>query len=198
MSPSFIFCNRRYLYGMNPYLFTSQRLGFRTWRNDDIDAMAVINADPEVMRYFPNTQDREQTASFVARMQGMYEERGYCYFALETLEDGRFIGFTGLMWQDYGTSFSPCTDIGWRLATSAWGMGYATEAAKRCLQYAFKELKLETVVAAAPRVNLPSIHVMQKAGMEYLQDFSHPRLKGDLRLERCVLYGIEREQFGNE
>ncbi len=177
---------------MNPYLFTSQRLGFRIWRNDDIDAMAAISADPHVMRYFPAVATREQTASFIARMQSMYEERGYCYFALETLDDGKFIGFTGLMWQEYETTFTPCTDIGWRLAASAWGRGYATEAAVRCLQYGFEEAKLEKIVATAPRINLPSIHVMQKAGMQYLQDFTHPRLKGNLRLERCVLYGTCR------
>jgi len=182
---------------MTPYLFTSQRLGFRTWDENDIDAMAAINADPEVMRFFPATQDWQQTASFIARMQAMYEDRGYCYFALEKLDDGKFIGFTGLMWQDYGTTFTPCTDIGWRLAANAWGRGYATEAARRCLQYAFDELKLEEVVATAPRINLPSIHVMQKAGMSYLQDFTHPRLKGHQRLERCVLYGCNPESFEN-
>lgn len=147
-----------------------------------------------VMRYFPALQGRAETASFIARLQANYEERGYCYFALETLDDRQFIGFTGLMWQNYDAPFTPCTDMGWRLATSAWGKGYATEAAVRCIQYAFDELKLEKVVATAPRVNLPSINVMQKAGMRYIQDFNHPRLKGDERLERCVLYGRSAAQ----
>lgn len=178
---------------MQRYLFTSQRLGFRTWRSDDVDAMAAINADPEVMRYFPAIQDRQQTASFIARMQAMQENRGYCYFALETLEDNTFIGFTGLMWQDNNNELPPCTDIGWRLATRAWGKGYATEAAIRCLEYAYKDLNLKEVIATAPRVNQPSINVMQKAGMEYSRDFMHPGLKGDQRLERCVLYRKSRQ-----
>lgn len=180
---------------MQRYLFTSLRLGFRTWQDDDVDAMAAINADPEVMKYFPALQDRQQTALFIARMQAMYKTRGYCYFPVETLDTGTFIGFTGLMWQDYDAPFTPCTDMGWRLAANAWGKGYATEAAIRCIKYAFEDLKLEKVVATAPGVNLPSIRVMQKAGMRYLQDFNHPRLKGDLRLERCVLYGRSAGQI---
>ena len=173
---------------MKSYLFTSQRLGFRTWLQDDIDALAAINADNVVMEFFPSVQTREQTAAFILRMQAMYEQRGYCYYAVDTLHDAAFIGFTGLAWQEYEAHFTPCVDIGWRLAAGAWGKGYATEAATRCLHHGRRELGLGPILSVAPRANVPSIRVMQKAGLSYVQDFTHPLLKGNLRLERCVLY----------
>ena len=73
------------------YLFTSTRLGFRNWRANDLEAMAAINADPQVMEFFPGIQDREHTAAFIQRMQQQYAEKGFCYFAVDKLEDGQFI-----------------------------------------------------------------------------------------------------------
>jgi RimJ/RimL family protein N-acetyltransferase len=82
----------------------------------------------------------------------------------------------------------PCTDVGWRLAKEHWNKGYATEGAIRCLQYAHDTLLLPVIYATAPAINLPSIHVMQKAGMQYHTDFIHPRLANDERLRHCVAY----------
>lgn len=170
------------------YLFTSLRLGFRGWTEADIPLMAAINADPEVMRFFPATQSAEQTGNFVRRMQAELAAKNYCYFAVEELATGIFIGFTGMMEQTYEADFTPCTDIGWRLAKTAWGKGYATEGAKRCLAYGFEQADLKTIYATAPEINLPSIAVMKKAGMQYMQHFKHSRLAGNERLENCVLY----------
>lgn len=170
------------------YLFSSERLGFRNWTGDDLPLMTALNADEEVMTYFPGIQSRRQTSGFIARMQEMYDARGYCYFATETLADGKLIGFIGLAWQTYELSFAPCVDMGWRLARSAWGRGYATEGAKRCLAYAFETLGLSEVFALAPEVNIPSVSVMQKSGMQYYTAFRHPVLKEYPRLETCVCY----------
>lgn len=172
----------------NTYLFTSARLGFRCWTDADIPQMAAINADPEVMRFFPGTETPRQTADFIQRMQALYAAKGYCYFALEELANGRFIGFTGLADKTFTAGFTPCTDIGWRLAKAAWGKGYATEAAKCCLQYGFEKAGLPTIYAMAPAVNQPSIHVMQKAGMQFAGYFKHPLLQDHAVLEDCVLY----------
>lgn len=177
------------------YLFTSERLGFRNWNIADLDAMTAINTDPEVMQFFPAPYDREQTAAFIDRMQKMYAEKRYCYFAVETLREQAFIGFTGLAWQTYEAPFTPCIDIGWRLARKAWGMGYATEAAKRCLEYAFEDLLLDEVKAVAPVVNKPSVRVMEKADMKRLLSFKHPALRESPLLEDCICYGITRERF---
>ena len=82
------------------------------------------------------------------------------------MASGEFIGFVGLCDQAYESPFTPCTDIGWRLAPEFWGKGYATEGAKRCLEYAFNDLRLDEIKSTAPKVNVPSIRVMEKANMQ--------------------------------
>src|SRR5688572_24415738 len=115
------------------YIFTSDRLGFRNWELTDIDEMYKINSDKKVMEFFPGVSTREQTIEFVERMKSQFDKKGYCYFAVDKLEDNRFIGFIGLSEQTYKTDFTPCVDIGWRIKSSEWNKGFATEGAKRCL-----------------------------------------------------------------
>ncbi|MCP4458773.1 MAG: GNAT family N-acetyltransferase [Cytophagales bacterium] len=182
------------LFSNNQYLFESERLGFRTWHGSDIANMAEINADPTVMEFFPSTQTLEQTQEFIERMRKNYNKSGYCYFAVDKLENGKFIGFIGLSNQDFKSDFTPCVDIGWRLKQSEWGKGYATEGAKRCLNFAFNELKLNIIKSHAPVLNLKSKQVMKKLGMNKVQTFNHPLLAGDERLQECVLYEIKASQ----
>jgi RimJ/RimL family protein N-acetyltransferase len=170
------------------YIFISERLGFRTWANDDLDFMSKINVDEEVMRYFPSTVDRSTTELFVTRMQQMYMNNGYCYFAVDRLDTGQFIGFIGLSDQTYDASFTPCVDIGWRLGRSAWGQGFATEGALRGLDYGHHDLSILRIVAVAPMINLPSIRVMQKIGMQQVMTFNHPVLHDYERLVQCEVY----------
>lgn len=175
---------------MSRYLFTSERLGFREWGYADIHAMAEINADSAVMEFFPAVQNLEQTEAFVTRMQQQQSEKGYCYFAVETLEDQAFIGFIGLSDKSFEADFTPCIDIGWRLSKSAWGHGYATEGARRCLAYGLNDLGMKQIHAIAPKVNERSEHVMRKIGMTKLSEFVHPQLLDDERLRLCVVYVI--------
>jgi RimJ/RimL family protein N-acetyltransferase len=173
----------------NPiYIFKSERLGFRNWIESDIDKMATINDNAAVMEYFPSTQTLEQTKAFIDRMQQLYTKTGFCYFAVDTLNDNKFIGFIGLAEQNFKSNFTPCIDIGWRLHPDAWYKGYATEGAKACLEYAFISLKLEQVYAMASAINLKSIDVMKKIGMHYVSNFIHPLLENNERLKDCVLY----------
>ena len=140
------------------------------------------------MRFFSATKTKTQTANFVAKMQAEYEKSGFCYFAVEILETSEMIGFIGLSAQDYECEFAPFVDIGWRLAKNTWNKGYATEGAKRCLQYAFDILKLKEVYAVTPVLNKKSEHLMQKIGMKKVTSFVHPLLLHDERLKMCVLY----------
>lgn len=171
-----------------PYLFTSSRLGFRNWETRDLEAMAAINADTGVMEFFPSTASVEKTAEFITHMQQQFTKSGFCYFAVETLADGAFIGFIGLMEKTFESDFTPCIDIGWRLDKRIWNRGYATEGARRCLQFAFETLHLREVFAMAPEVNIRSAHIMKKIGMQYVLSFEHPLLQQDERLRTCVLY----------
>ena len=174
------------------YIFSSQRLGFRAWQDSDIPLMTKISADPIVMEYFPSVADALQTESFLKRMQQMQIERGYCYFAVDRLEDKKFIGFIGLCYQEYESPVTPCVDIGWRLSPSAWGRGYATEGAQRCLAYGFETLGLAKIVAVATQHNIKSINVMKKAGMQFACAFEHPRLLDTPQLTTCVCYEIAK------
>jgi RimJ/RimL family protein N-acetyltransferase len=176
---------------MRSYLFKSARLGFRNWQEGDIDKLAAINADKEVMKFFPSLRTWQETGSFIERMQKQFEEKGYCYFAIDTLDEETFIGFIGLSEQNYVADFTPCIDIGWRLAKTAWNKGYATEGAKKCLEFAFQTLHLEQVYAIAPVVNAKSEHVMKKIGMRKVKTFDHPHMLNNDLLRKCVLYVIK-------
>lgn len=172
------------------YLFKSERLGFRTWKTSDIPKLLEMNSDEEVMRFFPSTQNETQTKNFVERMQQSFEDKGYCYFAVDELKTSQFIGFIGLAYQDYDVPFSPFTDIGWRLHKDYWNNGYATEGAKRCLDYGFHQLNLKNIKSIAPKTNRPSIHVMEKIGMKKQLEFEHPLLIDNKMLKDCVCYEI--------
>lgn len=170
------------------YLFTSDRLGFRQWEDRDIEPLHQINTDPRVMEYFPAIQTREQTSEFVLRMQAEYSNEGYCYFAVDALATMELIGFIGLSQKTFVSDFTPCTDLGWRLTHEYWNQGFATEGARRCLQFAFQDLQLQSVKAIAPAANARSVRVMQKIGMRLIKTFQHPSLDVDSWLQPCVLY----------
>lgn len=169
-------------------IFTSERLAFRSWQENDLEAMAAINANPKVMAYFPNTQTRSQTQSFIKRMQEEYRLKGLCYFAVELIKTNEFIGFIGLSTQTYAAPFTPCVDIGWRLDEKHWNNGYAQEGAKRCLTFGFNTLKLENIYAICPKSNKASEHVMKRIGMTLYTSFKHPLLESTPHLQECLVY----------
>lgn len=177
----------------NRYLFISQRLGFRNWKASDVTEFAAINADPMVMEHFPKTLSDHETKAFVERLKAHYDKHGYTYFATEVLETGELIGFIGLAYQEFESEFNPATDIGWRLKKTAWGKGYATEGALRCLDFAFNELKLKSIVSIRTENNLKSENVMSKIGLHKKGVFLHPNLKDYPEHEKCVWYEIERD-----
>lgn len=170
------------------YIFTSERLGFRSYSENDILEFAAINGDAEVMRYFESPMSDAQTADFVARMIKENQENGHCYFAVDILETGQFIGCIGLGKKDFESSFTPCVDIGWRLGKEFWGKGYATEGASRCLAYGFQVLELKEIYAITPKINTPSVHVMEKIGMKFHTEFVHPQLDPKGELNPCLCY----------
>jgi RimJ/RimL family protein N-acetyltransferase len=181
---------------MSPYLFTSERLGFRNWNDSDLNRMQEINADEQVMEFFPSIATPSETQAFIQRMQRHYEEKRYCYFAVDKLEDESCIGFIGLGDQTYAADFTPCVDIGWRISHREWHKGYATEGAQRCLDYAFTILNMERVYAVAPKINLRSEQVMIRIGMEKWGEFDHPKLSDHPRLQKCIVYAAHQSRHG--
>ncbi|ASK29397.1 GNAT family N-acetyltransferase [Chryseobacterium sp. T16E-39] len=174
------------------YIFQSTRLGFRDWLPSDVPIMSKINADPRVMEFFPALQSEKETIDFIERMQNQLKAKGFCYFAVDKLDTNEFIGFIGLSEQNFESDFTPCIDIGWRLRTEEWNKGYATEGAKRCLEYAFNDLAIKTVNSITPLINIKSEAVMKKIGMDKVKNFIHPRLQDAPHLQECVLYEIHQ------
>lgn len=173
------------------YIFTSERLGFRNWYLTDIDKMHEINSDEKVMEFFPSILTRGQTVEFIERMKNQLQDKGFCYFAVDKLEDSKFVGFIGLSEQTYQADFTPCIDIGWRIKSSEWNKGFASEGAKKCLEYALNILKIENIYSIAPKINTKSERIMIKIGMKKQFEFEHSLLTNNDRLKNCVLYKTE-------
>ena len=174
------------------YILKSERLGFRNWTKNDLTEFAKMNADLEVMEHFPKPLTEKETAEFIERLKKHYIKNGFNYFATEILTSGELIGFIGLAFQDYKTDFTPAVDIGWRLKKSAWGKGYATEGAKKCLEFAFNELNLDKIISTCTEKNSKSENVMKKIGMEKIGEFIHPKLKEYPQCEKCISYEINK------
>lgn len=178
----------------------TERLVLRRWRDEDRAPFAALNADPEVMRYFPNALTRAESDALLDRLETAIGERGFGFWALEVAETGRFIGFTGLSVPRFDAPFTPAVEVGWRLARENWGRGYATEAARRSLDFAFTELGLDEVVAFTPIANAPSRAVMRRIGMAHTpdDDFDHPSIAAGHPLRRHVLYRINAKEHPAE
>ncbi len=170
------------------------RLLMRRWTGADRDAFAAMNADPEVMRYFPVVQDRSTSDASVDRIEALFTVQGFGLWALERLDTGHFIGFTGLNPMPDGVPAAGGYEVGWRLAAAAWHQGYATEAATAVLRLAFGDLGLEELWSMTAVRNEPSQRVMQRLGMTYSTSFEHPRVPVGHPVRPHVLYRRTRRE----
>ena len=175
---------------MPPAVRGTERLVLRQWRESDLEPFARLNADPEVMRYFPAPLSREQSDAMVDRLSGHIEAEGWGMWALERRDTGEFIGFTGLGVPRQVLPFQPCVEVGWRLAATAWGHGFATEAAREALRVGFDELGLTEIVSFTAVPNMRSRAVMERLGMvrDAAEDFDHPAVDVGHPVRRHVLY----------
>jgi RimJ/RimL family protein N-acetyltransferase len=173
------------------------RLRLRSWRDDDLEPMVAICGDPEVMRYFPRPNTREEVVALLARHGANLAAGQPGLFAAERLEDRALLGFVGLARPSFEAPFTPCVEIGWRLAREAWGHGYATEAGRAVLDHAFGTLGLDEVVSFTSRVNERSRAVMVRLGMwaRREDEFDHPALPEGHPLRPHVLYRLLREEW---
>lgn len=176
---------------MPPVTLETPRLLLRPWREEDKAPFAALNADPEVMKYFPACLDREESDALAARMTGLILREGWGFWAVERKEGGRFIGTVGLNRVE-GLPFAPLVEVGWRLDRPFWGRGYATEAARAAMDFAWQRLGEKELVAFTAVLNEPSQGVMRRLGMTRLGDFEHPRIPQGHPLRPHVLYGLRR------
>ena len=156
----------------------TERLILRPWRDADLDPFAALNADPEVMAFFPSLVTRDECAQLIARVQAHFAREGFGLWALEVRGGAPFIGFCGIQRVPFEAPFTPAVEVGWRLARAHWGHGYATEAARAALAYGFGALALDEIVAFLVPDNRRSAAVCERLGMvrDPRGDFDHPRI----------------------
>ncbi|MBP3945426.1 GNAT family N-acetyltransferase [Psychrobacter sp. K31L] len=178
----------------------TERLYLRQWQAGDFATFADMNADPEVMQYFPKLLTPKVSDIIANKCQQLIADNGWGLWAVSLKVDeensGGFIGFVGLNDTHADMSFAPAVEIAWRLHNDYWGQGYATEAARASLHFAFTELGLDEVVSFTAVINKRSQLIMQRIGMTGTQDnFYHPALKATHPLAEHVLYKISRQQW---
>jgi len=175
----------------------TQRLLLRGWRDADLAPFAALNADPAVMEHFPAPLSRDDSDAFVGRQADGWSANGFGLWAVERLDGGDFIGFTGLTRPRFDAPFMPAVEIGWRFARNAWGQGFATEAARAALAYGFETVGLDEIVSFTSPVNMRSWRVMERLEMtrDPADDFDHPKLPHGHPLRRHVLYRLRRSDW---
>ena len=175
----------------------TERLLMRRWRESDLAPFAALNADPAVMEHFVAPLSRAESDALADRIVRRWAEHGFGLWAVEVPGGAPFIGFVGLSYHDFPAHFTPCVEVGWRLAREHWGHGYATEAARESLHFGFEELGLEEIVSMTSRENLRSRAVMERIGMTHdpADDFEHPNVPAGHRLRPHVLYRLQRREY---
>lgn len=180
----------------------TDHLILRTWIPTDTLPFVAMNADPEVMRYFPRLRNLAETESLIAHINQQYLDFGYTLYAVELKKIGQFIGFTGLNRTPFtiptlALDKQPAIEIGWRLAKAYWNQGYATEAATAVLDHAINQLKLSEIVSFCVVNNLPSRRVMEKIGLLHIpsDDFNHPLIEHDSPYSQHVLYRVTADDY---
>jgi 3-dehydroquinate dehydratase/shikimate dehydrogenase len=178
---------------MKPITLKTIRLILRPWRESDLEPFAKLNGDPKAMECFPAPLSRTESDALAKRIQDKMEEQGWGLWAVEVPDIAHFIGFIGLGEVPFAAPFTPAVEAGWRLLPEHWGKGYAVEGAKAAIDFGFKTLKLDEIVAFTAVTNARSRRVMEKLGMhrEPKDDFDHPKVAEGHPLQRHVLYRLK-------
>ncbi|MCT4705550.1 GNAT family N-acetyltransferase [Enterobacteriaceae bacterium H16N7] len=173
-------------------VYETERLILRPWRQSDRQPFAAMNANSQVMRYFPSRLTAELSNLLADTLEEKMKVNGWGFWAVEEKYSGAFTGFVGLNIPSYPLPFSPCVEIGWRLDNAFWGKGYAPEAARKALEIGFEQYGMHEIVSFTALVNTPSQRVMEKIGMVRGEEFDHPALEAGHPLRRHVVYRIKK------
>ena len=174
------------------FLILTERLILRTWETKDVEQCIEMNQDVDVMKYFPAILTKEQTIQFYDRVQKHFLENGFGLYVVENKQTKAFMGYTGFMIANFEASFTPCVEIGWRFKKQYWRNGYATEAAKACIQYGFSKLGFDKIYSFTATPNIKSENVMKRIGMVKTGTFNHPKIDKDHILNVHVIYELDK------
>lgn len=173
---------------MRKLILQTERLMVGTWDWGDLEWFAEMNADPEVMKYFPHPLDIQESRTFLKKLLDHFHSKGYTYFPIFLNETYQPVGFAGFKYQDYESPYTPAVDIGYRFLSDQWGNGYATEACEALLIQAPRKWNFRRVISVTPKSNIASQNVMQKIGMEFIGLINHPNLEDYPEIKQCVVY----------
>jgi RimJ/RimL family protein N-acetyltransferase len=168
---------------------TTARLLLRTFREEDLPKYAAMNADPIVAEFLGGPISREESDGIAEWAQELFAGERIGLLAIERRGDGSFIGMCGL---HHLESFPNEVEVAWRLASTYWGYGYATEAADSWLEYGFEQLQLPRVISIAVPGNVRSAAVMRRLGMEP----DHERdVEEDRKRFHVIVYSITADKW---
>lgn len=165
----------------------TERLILRHLTPDDVGSIFAVIGDPETMKFYPQKFTREDALRWVTKSQERYRSDGYGLFAVVLKSTGEVIGNCGLMRQEVeGKSM---LEVGYHFRRDHWGHGYATEAARACMAYAFRNLAARKIVSLIVAENLPSRRVAERNGMTVERQVTFHKLPH-------LLYAMKREDYG--
>lgn len=178
-------------------MIETPRLILRTWHEEDAEIFAEINQDPKVIRFLRGPMTLDEAKEFIKFCNQSIQVNGYSLLATTLKQTNELIGFIGLNIPGFEAEFTPCVEIGWRLASKYWGQGLATEGAKAMLKLGFEKFSLNEIIAFTATDNIRSVRVMERIGMErdFEGDFDHPKLPIGHKIHRQIMYRISRERF---
>lgn len=175
----------------------TNRLILRDWQTEDLEPFAAMNQDVRVMQYYPSTLSLAETKTYIEKITAHLKQHGFGLYACALQDTNEFIGYVGLNIPSFNAHFTPCVEIGWRIAFQHWGKGYAPEAARAVLKIGFENFNLNKIVSFTAKQNMRSRRVMEKLGMEHnpAEDFHHPNLPPDHALSLHALYRLKKSDW---
>jgi ribosomal-protein-alanine N-acetyltransferase len=170
--------------------FQTERLLLRRLTLDDADAIFAVIGDPVAMQYYTQTFTRDDAVQWIERNMRRYENDGYGLLAMVLKSTGEVIGDCGIAKQD--VEGAPLLEVGYHLRRDQWGHGYATEAARASMEYAFRELGAEQVVSLIRPENVPSRNVAERNGMRVEREVVHTGTQHLLYVQSRVEFEAQR------
>lgn len=165
-------------------MFETDRLILRRLDEWDVEEIYALRSDPEVMRFIRAPQNRLETVNWLNLVSSRWANDGIGFCAIIEKQTNKFVGWCGL-WRLNETNE---LEIGYAINKDDWGKGFATEAARFFLLYAFEQLKPDKIVAVAEPENLSSRRVMEKIGMKFVR-------YGEFYNRQLVQYAISFEAW---
>ncbi len=169
-------------------LLETPRLLLRPLTPADFEALFEVIGDPVTMQFYPSPYDKQGTLDWIERNLRRYKEDGTSLHAVVLKSNNQVIGDCGPAWQQ--TDAGRELEIGYHIRRDCWGRGYATEAAKASMTYAFENFAVDHLISLIRPENLPSRRVAEKNGLRIDREIEWKGI-------RHFVYVISRDEFSH-